>query len=111
MESKAKITARQYKRVNATVKLENNQLIFFTKPAWVSNFFGVVGEAFASEKERFRLDIVDIVSANLGDSWTGKPVYTLFDADKKKYKIIFRENNQLAEMLNMLLGDRLGAKQ
>lgn len=88
MESRGTLTSSKYNGVSAVVVYEGGQLIVSTKPAWVRFIFGVVGEALAPAKERFRINISDITGATFSETLTGKPVAEIVTAtDTIKLKL------------------------
>lgn len=111
MEIKAKISTPEYGGIcggiAATIVYEYDQLIFFTKSEWVGYAFGAIGQALAPNKERFRINISDIESVTLSRSWTGKSVYMLTLKNNDYCKIFFKSNNELTDILDEKLKDRL----
>ena len=98
MESRGTLTSQKYNGVSAVVVYEGNQLIVSTKPAWVSFVFGVVGEALAPAKERFRINISEIVNASFSETWTGKSVAEIVTATDT-IKLTLTRNDYLVASL------------
>ena len=104
MESRGTLTSSKYNGVSAVVVYEGGQLIVSTKPAWVSYVFGVVGEALAPAKERFRINISEVISASFSETWTGKSVAEIFTATDT-IKLTLTRNDYLAETLQRDLSE------
>ena len=98
MESRGTLTSKMYNGVSAKVVYEGNQLIISTKPVWVRIVFGVVGEALAPAKERFRIHTSDIRCGTFSENWSGKSVVEIVTAtDTIKLKLT--HNDYLAAAL------------
>lgn len=107
MESRGTITTTKYKGVSAVINYENNQLIFSTKPRWVRIVFGIVGEALASAKERFRINISDVISLKLSKAWTGKFVYQLTLKNNNICRVAFNDEDELTAKLKNDLKEKV----
>ncbi|MBS6474719.1 MAG: hypothetical protein KH354_01845 [Clostridiales bacterium] len=111
MEVRARISTPVYgglcAGVAARIVYENDQLIFFTKREWIGYVFGVLWQAIVPDKERFRINISDVESLTVGQSWTGKLVYTLTLKDNDYCKIFFKNNNELTDILEENLKNKM----
>ena len=106
MKSRGTITNNQYNGVSAIIAYENKQLIFSTKPVWVRNFFGVIGEALVPAKERFRINISDITCLKFSRTWTEKPVFEI-TTPNDVCKITFGRDDELTYVLKKELKDKV----
>lgn len=107
MESRAKISNSVFSSTPAIIRYENNQLIFLTKSKWTRLVFGVIGEAMASAKERFRIDINDVESVVVSNSFTGKSSYEITLQNGENHKIVFNADDSLTNTLKNDLKDRI----
>ena len=85
METIAIIETINYYAVEAKVVLENDQLIFSTKPRWVRYVFGFVGVAIAPYKERFKINLTDVISVKFSKTMFGKPMCKIVYGYAKDY--------------------------
>lgn len=106
MESRGTITNRKYNGESAEIVFENKQLIFSTKPNWVRLIFGIIGEALVPAKERFRINITDVTSLKISETWTSKPIFEITTSDDT-CKITFNRNDELTSALRNELKDRV----
>ena len=107
MEVKGIVSTKKYTNLSATIVYENNQLIFFAKPRWVRFAFGIVGEAFASSKEYFRINIDEIeVLYTKKSSWSNKHIYSI-ETLNDFCEMSFRDENELCMQLKRVLSDKI----
>lgn len=106
MKSRGTITNGEYNRVSAVIAYENNQVIFSTKPRWIRLFFGVIGEALAPAKEQFRINVSDVISLKISETWTGKPVFEII-ARKNFCEVTFNCEDELTDALKNDLKDKV----
>ena len=127
MESRAEITNGKNKALS-TIKYENKQLIFLTKPLWLrSNTFGfipyilfgvmfgwiffMVIEALSPIKERFRINVSDIATVKFREGWRRNPVYEFKLENGEEYKLVFYKNDEVTDTLKDNLKVKLEANQ
>ncbi len=98
---------------NGNVQLPNNKqllakisydyksklIVFSSKPAWIIHVFGMIGDALAPLKERFRLNTDDIQHIEITRKKLGATVYTLSLTDNTTCTIRVGKDDALMEML------------
>ena len=107
MECKCKITTPLYFREDATIRYEDEQLVFLFKPLWVRLLFGVIGEALASEKEKFRLNLSEVNSVKLSYNRKGSPIYQMLLHNGEEWHIVFDCHCSLTTTLKKKFDDKL----
>ena len=104
MESRIQLTAPGQNGVPATLRFEDGQLIIFAKSKWIAFWFGMIGQAMASEKERFRFRVCDVKTADICQKPSGKSIFKLVTSEGKKFKFVFQAGDPLAKHLAELFG-------
>lgn len=107
MESRVKFTNSNYGKETAIIRYEKDELIFFTKPYWSRLIFGLVGEALASWKFRFVINISNIEKLKISETRGGKPVYELVMNDGDRCKIFFECYDGMTTSLKRDLSNKI----
>ena len=95
----------------ATIELtSNNEIIVYTKPVWIKVFYGlggliggVIADAIASSKERYRIKLNDVKAFTFENTWNGKPKFVLELNDGNYHEYIFKEHDDLTSNLDIIL--------
>ena len=107
METEVKVIDGRLGGETALIEYTGRELIFFTKPKWVRILFGVLGDALATYKERFRINILNLTAVTICSNRRGEGIMGIEVCGEENCKIKFERNDLLLIQLKNALKDKV----